>query len=86
MFTHSSQTHPMQTQETRLRSPRAKIHGFSRKYTRSAIKRWVVIALPLAAIVVAGFLPLSNIARQGLVGMTLIWYQAGWMLGMFRNP
>jgi hypothetical protein len=54
------------------------------KLEKKKVLRWLVIGLPLAAIIGAGFLPLQPIVLQALIGIMLIWFQVSLMLGFFN--
>ena len=68
-----------------LNSARVPIRSLLSRRARANLKKWIVAGLPLLAIIVAGFLPINAIVRQGLVGMVMVWFQASWMLGLFRE-
>lgn len=53
------------------------------KKARKELTRWIVVGLPVLAIIGAGFMPLSTIAIQGLILFALLWFQLSLMMGVF---
>jgi hypothetical protein len=47
--------------------------------------RWLIIGLPIAAVLVLAWLPLRPVFQQAMVGIVFIWFQFGLLFGVFSN-
>jgi hypothetical protein len=51
--------------------------------SRKNLTQWLVVSIPVAAICGSAFFPLLPVVRQGLILVTLIWFQVSLLLGVF---
>ena len=53
-----------------------------RLFKKRRLLQGMVFGLPLLGAIVTAFLPLDTVARQGVIGVMLVWFQVGLMSGL----
>lgn len=55
---------------------------FRSSISRRRMLQGLLFGLPLAGVLATTFIPLNPLARQGMVGVMLIWLQVGLLSGL----
>lgn len=53
------------------------------RVTKEKLVHWLLVWMPVLVILLASFLPLKMVFRQLYIGMVLLWFGLGLMLGHF---
>lgn len=54
-----------------------------KKLNNKKYLRWLVLGLPLGAVLGVAFLPLKPVVMQGMICIVLVWFQMSLLLGVF---